>query len=401
MKIGFFLQSYSLGGVDTFLVNLINNFKINSKIILFYNNNHPNIKNIKKKLTRKVKFVKYGILSLENIFFFKNLKSLNLLIKFFLIIIFPLFSYYQYKKLSKLSSAQKLDRFMVINGGYPGGDLCRIASIAWFKINSKIKSWHNFHNIAVKKDKFFLNNFYRNKVDEILKSSINGFITVSKSCKASLQKRRYLKNIKILTIYNGYKKIKFKKKDIRKELNLDTKAKLLLLLGEYDLRKGHELILKVMKELVKVDNNIYLLICGYGSQNQINIISQLVKDLNLEKNIFLKNFRADNLNLISQCNILVIPSLRFESFGYTAVEAMSLKKPVIASNIGGLKEIIKNNKNGFLIRLNDHKLFRRKIMYLLKNPKKSKIMGVNGFRRYKNYYTSKKMAKKYSNIILN
>ena len=96
MKIGFFLQSYSLGGVDTFLVNLINNFKINSKIILFYNNNHPNIKNIKKKLTRKVKFVKYGILSLENIFFFKNLKSLNLLIKFFLIIIFPLFSYYQY-----------------------------------------------------------------------------------------------------------------------------------------------------------------------------------------------------------------------------------------------------------------------------------------------------------------
>lgn len=290
---------------------------------------------------------------------------------------------------------------MVINGGYPGGDLCRIASIAWFKINSKIKSWHNFHNIAVKKDKFFLNNFYRNKVDEILKSSINGFITVSKSCKASLQKRRYLKNIKILTIYNGYKKIKFKKKDIRKELNLDTKAKLLLLLGEYDLRKGHELILKVMKELVKVDNNIYLLICGYGSQNQINIISQLVKDLNLEKNIFLKNFRADNLNLISQCNILVIPSLRFESFGYTAVEAMSLKKPVIASNIGGLKEIIKNNKNGFLIRLNDHKLFRRKIMYLLKNPKKSKIMGVNGFRRYKNYYTSKKMAKKYSNIILN
>ena len=35
------------------------------------------------------------------------------------------------------------------------------------------------------------------------------------------------------------------------------------------------------------------------------------------------------------------------------------------------------------------------------NPKKSKIMGVNGFRRYKNYYTSEKMAKKYLNIILN
>ena len=44
MKIGFFLQSYSSGGVDTFLVNLVNHLKTNSKIILFYNHNHPNIK---------------------------------------------------------------------------------------------------------------------------------------------------------------------------------------------------------------------------------------------------------------------------------------------------------------------------------------------------------------------
>ena len=156
-----------------------------------------------------------------------------------------------------------------------------------------------------------------------------------------------------------------------------------------------------MNELTKVDKNIYLLICGYGSESQINTVNKIVKNLNLEKKIFLKDFREDNLNLISQCNILVIPSLRFESFGYTAVEAMSLRKPVIASRIGGLTEVIENNKTGFLVRPNDHKLFASKILYLLKNPKKSKIMGDNGFRRYKNYYTSEKMAKKYLNIILN
>ncbi len=401
MKIGFFLQSYSSGGVDTFLVNLVNHLKTNSKIILFYNHNHPNIKNIKKKFIKKVKFVKYRVVSLENINIFKNFNSLNLVIKFCLIILFPLFFFYQYKKLFNLISRGNLDRFMVINGGYPGGDLCRIASIVWSKINSKVKSWHNFHNIAVEKDRFFLNNFYRNKIDIKLKNSINGFITVSRSCSNSLLKRKHLKKTKILTIYNGYRITKFKKKNIRKELNLSTRAKLLLLLGEYDLRKGHELITKVMNELTKVDKNIYLLICGYGSESQINTVKKIVKNLNLEKNIFLKDFRADNLNLISQCNILVIPSLRFESFGYTAVEAMSLRKPVIASRIGGLTEVIENNKTGFLIRLNDHKLFASKILYLLKNPKKSKIMGVNGFRRYKNYYTSEKMAKKYLNIILN
>jgi len=401
MKIGFFLQSYSSGGVDTFLVNLVNHIKFNSKIIVFYNDSHPGIKNIKRKFIKKVKFVRYRIFSFENVNFFKNLNVLNLIIKITLFIVFPLVFFYQHKKLFNLISNEKLDKFMVINGGYPGGDLCRIASIVWAKINSKVKSWHNFHNIAVEKDRFFLTNFYRNKIDLMIKNSINGFITVSKSCSKSLKKRKYLKNAKILTIYNGFKTTKFKKKNIKKELNLKTNSKLLLFLGEYDLRKGHELIVKVMDDLIKVDNNIYLLICGYGSKNKINSIKKIIKNSNAKKNIFLQSFRTDNLNLISQCDIVVIPSLRFESFGYVAVEAMSLRKPVIASNIGGLAEVIENNKTGYLVDPKNHKLFVNKILYLFKNPKVSRFMAHNGFKRYKNYFSSEIMSNKYLNAIIN
>jgi len=71
MKIGFFLQSYFSGGVDTFLVNLVNHIKFNSKIIVFYNDSHPGIKNIKRKLIKKIKFVRYRIFSFENVNFFK------------------------------------------------------------------------------------------------------------------------------------------------------------------------------------------------------------------------------------------------------------------------------------------------------------------------------------------
>ena len=235
----------------------------------------------------------------------------------------------------------------------------------------------------------------------MLKKSINGFITVSKSCSKSLKKRKYLKDAKILTIYNGFKTTKFKKKNIKKELNLKTNSKLLLFLGEYDLRKGHELIVKVMDDLIKVDNNIYLLICGYGSKNKINFIKKIIKNSNAKKNIFLQSFRTDNLNLISQCDILVIPSLRFESFGYAAVEAMSLRKPVIASNIGGLAEVVENNKTGYLVDPKNHKLFVKKILYLFKNPKVSRLMANNGFKRYKNYFSSEIMSNEYLNVIIN
>lgn len=399
MKVGLFLQSYSSGGVDTFLVNLVNNLKLHSQIVIFYNHNYPGMTNLKKKFVKKITFVKYRILSLDDLDFFKKFIIINLVTKFFLILFFPVLYFYQSKKLLNIISRNKLDRFLVINGGYPGGDLCRIASIVWYKLKPDLKSWHNFHNIAVKKDNFFLNNFYRNKIDLKLKSCVKGFVAVSNSCCKSLRKRKYLKDVKIIKIYNGYNRIKFKKKNIRKELKLGKKSKLLLLLGEYNLRKGHQLIIKVMKELTKNNKDIYLLICGYGTQIQIDFVRDLIKEANLKKNIFLKNFRYDNLNLISQCNLLVVPSLRFESFGYTAVEAMSLRKPVIASNIGGLKEVVENSKTGFLIKKNDHKLFANKVLYLLKNAKKNKIMGDNGFRRYKRYYTSQKMAIKYSELI--
>ena len=49
---------------------------------------------------------------------------------------------------------------MAINGGYPGGDICLASSLAWSKLMPFKKSWHSFHNIAVKKNNFFLNNLY-------------------------------------------------------------------------------------------------------------------------------------------------------------------------------------------------------------------------------------------------
>tara|TARA_A100001011_G_C14295623_1_gene838284 strand:- start:1796 stop:2674 length:879 start_codon:yes stop_codon:yes gene_type:complete len=289
---------------------------------------------------------------------------------------------------------------MSVNGGYPGGDLSRISSIVWGKLEKEKKSWHNFHNLAVKSNRFFLTNFYRNIIDKILQNSINGFITVSKSCAESLKQRKYLNKSKIKIVYNGFAPGKIKFSDIRKELKIKSNSSLLLFLGEYDLRKGHELIIKVMDNIVKENKDIYLLICGYGSKTNFSNIKEIVDNSYSKNKIFLKNFRKDNLNLISQCDLLVIPSKNFESFGYTAVEAMSLKKPVISTNIGGLKEVIDHNSTGFIISGNNHKLFAEKVLLLLKNHKLRKSFSEKGYKRYRKYFSSEIMTKKYLNTII-
>jgi len=399
MKIGLFIQNYSIGGIQTFLSNLLNNYKNNNKIIIYYNKTHPDINFLKKKIKRKINYKNYQIFSIEDQFF-KNSSFVNKYIKYIYILINPIIFSYQKFKLAQLFKKEKLDRLMVINGGYPGGDLCLAASISWYKINPTRKSWHNFHNIAVKKNKFFLNNFYKNRIDISLKKSTKGFISVSKTCSLSLKKRKELKKVKVNTIYNGLDIEKYNITSIRKELNLKQNSKILLMLAEYDLRKGHKFIIKVMQNILKVDKNVFLLICGFYNLENFKKIKSLVNESAAKKNIILSGFRKDKFNLIKQSDIVVIPSQEFESFGYVCLEAMGLKKPVVATNVGGLSEVIINNKTGFVINKKNDKEFANKILDLLKNKKLNKFISNNGYKRYNKHFSAKTMSKKYFETII-
>ena len=257
---------------------------------------------------------------------------------------------------------------MAINGGYPGGDICLASSLAWSKLMPFKKSWHSFHNIAVKKNNFFLNNLYKNYIDLILKKNINGFVSVSNYSSKSIQKRKNLKNVKVSTIYNGIAEPIFKKKSIRNEFKLKKNTKILLMLAEYHPRKGHIFLIKAMREVTKSNQNVCLLIFGYGSVEYKSKLKKLTQKLNLDKFIIFGNFRKDKFNLISQSDIIVVPSQEYESFGYTAIEAMSLKKPIIATNIGGLKEVVINNKNGYIVNYKNYKIFAKKLIIFLKKP---------------------------------
>ena len=76
-----------------------------------------------------------------------------------------------------------------------------------------------------------------------------------------------MKKSKIITIYNGYLNSKKEKKFfLKKKLRLPKNSKILLMLAEYDLRKGHKFIIKVMENIIKKNKNIFLLIYGFGEK---------------------------------------------------------------------------------------------------------------------------------------
>jgi len=394
MKIGYFLENYKKGGVDTFVKNLLRKNVYKDKIFLIYNNGSPGITKFQK--IKNIRLISYSIFSWDKIFnIFENTIFIYFL-KIIYSVIFPITFFYQIIRLFYFFKINSFDKIMVINGGYPGGDICLAAVIAWSKISPN-KPWINFHNFALKQNRIPLLNFYKNLVDKIIKKSAAGFVSVSRICTKTIKLRKNLKNVKTFTIHNGHSfDKKIKTFSLKKKFNLPKNSKILLMLAEYDLRKGHNYIINVMEKIISHNKNIYLFIFGYGVKS---VVQKLVLKSKASSNIFLNNFEENQFGLIDQSDILVISSQEYESFGYTAVEAMSLKKVVISTNFGGVKEIILNNKTGYLVNKRNPDSFAKKILYLLNNDKIKKRMENKSYLHYKRFFTSEKMIKKYNKLI--
>jgi glycosyltransferase involved in cell wall biosynthesis len=197
-------------------------------------------------------------------------------------------------------------------------------------------------------------------------------------------------------IYNGIdttNRILKVKKNI-----VSSKKNQILLLSNYGSNKGIIFAIDVLKIVLK-KNNCELIIAGDSKKDEYNLVERYINNLNLKKFVKLKKFEKNVFNLIKKTNILIVTTRNYEAFNYSIIEAMAMKKPVIASKVGGISEIVRHMETGFLINKNNKLQFAKCINLLLKNKKLSKKYGNAGYLRYKNNFLSEKMSIKYYNAI--
>jgi glycosyltransferase involved in cell wall biosynthesis len=391
-NIGFFLQNNKQGGLDTFVVNLLNSWPSNHNIYLFCNKSHPGLYFLKKKLDKKIKIIVYDfILRQDLVYNFKFIKKI--------IIIYLLFIYFFYIifKIKKIIIRNNINRFMVINGGFPGGEACLAATIAWKILHPKDKHWHNFHSHIIKKFTIFNIKFYFILLINIFfYFSKVQFVSVSKSCLNSLNTFKILLNLKKIYIYNGVKNILYNNHNqITKKLNNN-----ILLLANYSRNKGIYFALDALSKVIKKTNCI-LIIAGSSTKDEFSKVTNYITKLGLNKNVILKKYQDDPYKLLFNSKILIVTTQEYESFNYSVIEAMAMKKPVVSTNIGGLKEIIIDKNSGYLINKRDLIKFSDKIVSLLKNKSLARKFGQNGYKIYKNNFQAKIMSYKYFEIINN
>ena len=148
----------------------------------------------------------------------------------------------------------------------------------------------------------------------------------------------------------------------------------ILFIGRLVYRKGVHVLLRAFSYVVKEEPQAKLVIAGKGYMKPI--LRTLALKLNIRGNVKFKGYvpEEEKPTLYKRSSIVAIPSIYGESFGIVALEAIASGRPVVASNIGGLREIIDNGSEGFLVNPNSPKELADKIIMLLQDKKLYKRM---------------------------
>jgi len=400
MKILIFTEIFDCGGIDTFIINLINNWpRSGDSFVIIANSNYPGLKIIEDKLIRPCEIIRHSVP------IYSNFPSSTFITKAIKKTFYPILGYFSicfnvlaFRNLLTRTNAQVM---MVINGGYPGADSCRAAAISWRLFAGKGKSIHNFHNISQKAPWYLF--IQENIIDWILCKCVSQFVTVSKAAADSISVRNIIfrKNI-TRYIYNGINVpssvINFEG-NIRDELGISETTPLCLLLATYEPRKGHYFLFTAFKKVIAKVPNAHLLVCGYGLPEEINLVSKYIRDMELGDHIHLMGFKSDISNLFNNADVLLVSSQSYESFGFTSVEAMARKVPVVATDVGGIPEVVINGEGGYCVSRNDSTVYADNIIKLLENEDLRKEQGLRGYKRFKELFTAETMALKYAEII--
>lgn len=180
---------------------------------------------------------------------------------------------------------------------------------------------------------------------------------------------------KIEILFNGVDEERFEMntsfKDIREEYRLENGAKLVGCIGRIIPQKGHKIFLSAIPGVIRERPETFFLLIGeifLGEEAYQKELLEMIERNGIEKRVLMTGFRSDIEDVIRSLDIVVLPSIAPEAFGLTLLEAMILKKPVIASDIGGVKEIIEDGVHGFLVEPNRPGQLAERILYLLKHP---------------------------------
>ena len=371
-KIIFMAQSYR-GGVTEYLYMLLSKLNRDKYYsILLFSEEYKEQEERFKKISNKIYYIPMS----RNINIKKDLKAI--------------------KETRKIFKKEKPN--IVYAQSSKAGAISRIALF----LNSKVKKIYNSHgwyfnaDIGNKKKKIFL------IIEKILAITTNMIINISQNEYETALKNKIAPQKKMCIIENGIDFTKFKNNDkyreeTRKEYNIKNNEILIGVVGRLSEQKDPITSIKAFKKIHDKYKKTKIMFVGDGELKEKVI--EYTRQNNIENDIIITDWVSNVEKYIPAFDIAILPS-KWEGFGLVLIEYMACDKPIIASNVGGIPNIITNNENGYLIEPTNIDQLAEKIEKIINNKEiRQKFIEKN--KEYRKKYDIKNVIRKHEDLFNN
>lgn len=390
------------GGLDTFIVNLVNAWPDDeARLTLICNDSHPGLETIYARAGRLDSVLTYSRVlggriargvGLRSYLLSRLLRGLSTVLQWALQ--YPVLAPWYVAKFSRLFRRSDFTHLLVVNGGYPASLVCRCASVAWRRSGrgrTAVMAFHNFYQPPSVVDRV-----PQLLLDREVARSCSTVVSVSKACLDSLRENPAFHDVDLLVIENGLE-------DGRQAAELEgctdevraLPDRYCLVLATLELRKGHEFAMRAFRIVLKRHPDVHLCMFGHGTPKEERRVAALIDEFGLRGRAHLGGFTHCGAALMKNAEVLLVPSQAFESFGLTIIEAMSLSRPVVATDVGGIPEVLAGTGGGTVVSASDPVAFADAICQILDEEGLARRMGARGRASFETRFTAARMAAAY------
>ena len=200
---------------------------------------------------------------------------------------------------------------------------------------------------------------------------------------------------KIFITPNGVDINHFQKQQLSKEKNI-------IFLGGSVEYKGLDILIQAMPIILKENKDAKVVILGEMGDIRGRLLIDMVKNLGITESFNLKGLipQKQIRNYYKNVFLMVIPS-RLDLFPMVALEAMASGIPIVASNVGGLPEVVIDGQNGLIVEKENPQKLAEAIIYLFDNPIEAGKMGERGRKMTEEKFAWEKIIEKFEKEIFN
>lgn len=178
---------------------------------------------------------------------------------------------------------------------------------------------------------------------------------------------------------------------LRKELGVSPQTRLVGIVGRLAPIKNHSFFLEIAEVLIKRHGDLHFVIVGGGEQE--DALKRLVREKALSRRVTFLGWRRDLTDIYSDLDLAVLTSCN-EGTPVSLIEAMAAGKPVVATRVGGVPDVVQEGVTGYTVASGDLSAFVEKVERLLDRPDLRQAMGKEGRQWVKERFSKERLLQR-------